>query len=60
MDNNYIDICLFCVDSEYTLSKYSYTHDCLKMDQDLCFRIMRRQDVALPFIRTVSTHGQLL
>ncbi|XP_053384190.1 phosphatidylinositol 4-phosphate 3-kinase C2 domain-containing subunit alpha-like isoform X3 [Mercenaria mercenaria] len=46
--------------NEYPLSKYSYTHDCLKMDQDLCFRIMRRQDVALPFLRTIDDDNQQL
>ncbi|XP_060563765.1 phosphatidylinositol 4-phosphate 3-kinase C2 domain-containing subunit beta-like isoform X2 [Ruditapes philippinarum] len=46
--------------NEFPLSKYSYTHDSLKMDQDLCFRIMRRQDVALPFLRTVDDDNQQL
>ena len=40
--------------SNYPLSKYGYTHDCLKMGFDPSFSIMRRQDVALPFLRTVS------
>ncbi|KAL4225582.1 Phosphatidylinositol 4-phosphate 3-kinase C2 domain-containing subunit alpha [Mactra antiquata] len=46
--------------SEYPLSAYSYTHDCLKMDLDPCFCIMRRQDVALPFLRTIDDDNQQL
>ncbi|XP_052235355.1 phosphatidylinositol 4-phosphate 3-kinase C2 domain-containing subunit beta-like isoform X2 [Dreissena polymorpha] len=46
--------------NEFPLSKYRYTHDCLKMDRDLCFRIMRRQDVALPFLRTIEDDNQQL
>ncbi|XP_052799554.1 phosphatidylinositol 4-phosphate 3-kinase C2 domain-containing subunit beta-like isoform X2 [Mya arenaria] len=46
--------------NEYPLSKYGYTHDCLKMDDDLSFRIMRRQDVALTFLRTIDDDNQQL
>ncbi|XP_060064523.1 phosphatidylinositol 4-phosphate 3-kinase C2 domain-containing subunit beta-like, partial [Ylistrum balloti] len=41
--------------NDQQLSKYEYVHECLKLDKDIRFMLMQRQDVTLPFLRTVST-----
>ncbi|KAJ8299155.1 hypothetical protein KUTeg_023215 [Tegillarca granosa] len=38
--------------NDTTLSKYEYVLNCLTLDQDIKFFLMRREDVALPFLRT--------
>ncbi|OWF36539.1 Phosphatidylinositol 4-phosphate 3-kinase C2 domain-containing subunit alpha [Mizuhopecten yessoensis] len=46
--------------NDQELSKYEYVHECLKLDQDIRFTLMRRQDVFLPFLRTVDDDAQNL
>ncbi|KAK3611626.1 hypothetical protein CHS0354_018322 [Potamilus streckersoni] len=46
--------------NDYPLSKFEYTHYCLKMDVDIRFKIMRRLEVALPFLRTEEDDSQHL
>ncbi|KAL3843199.1 hypothetical protein ACJMK2_021144 [Sinanodonta woodiana] len=46
--------------NDYPLSKFEYTHYCLKMDVDIRFKIMRRSEVALPFLRTEEDDSQHL
>ncbi|XP_033752921.1 phosphatidylinositol 4-phosphate 3-kinase C2 domain-containing subunit beta-like, partial [Pecten maximus] len=46
--------------NDQALSKYEYVHECLKLDQDIRFTLMRRQDVLLPFLRTVDDDSQNL
>ncbi|XP_071121891.1 phosphatidylinositol 4-phosphate 3-kinase C2 domain-containing subunit alpha-like isoform X2 [Mytilus edulis] len=51
--------------SEYLLNKfplcrYEYVHNCLKLDEDIKFTLMRRQEVLLPFLRTIDDDSQCL
>ncbi|KAL5007561.1 hypothetical protein ScPMuIL_016367 [Solemya velum] len=46
--------------NDIQLSKYEYIHHCLKLDLDMRFQLMRRQDVSLPFLRTIDDDVQYL
>ena len=40
--------------SDLPLSSFEYTHQCLKMGKDIKFEMINKQEVAHPFLRTVS------
>ncbi|KAL8561409.1 hypothetical protein ACOMHN_037306 [Nucella lapillus] len=42
------------------LSKFEFVHYCLKLDQDLTFELVSREQVTRPFIRTVDDDAQML
>nr|KAG5699171.1 hypothetical protein BaRGS_014470 [Batillaria attramentaria] len=52
----------FCqmVADDLPLSKFEYTHHCLKLDQDITFDMVSREQVPRPFIRTVDDDIQML
>jgi hypothetical protein len=43
-----------CAFSSLPLSKFEYVHHCLKLDQDIAFAMVAKEQIIRPFIRTVS------
>ncbi|XP_070200165.1 phosphatidylinositol 4-phosphate 3-kinase C2 domain-containing subunit alpha-like [Littorina saxatilis] len=48
------------LDNNLPLSKFEYVHHCLKLDQDMMFELVTREQVIRPFIRTVDDDMQML
>ncbi|PVD33696.1 hypothetical protein C0Q70_04956 [Pomacea canaliculata] len=46
--------------NDQALSKFEYIHHCLKLDQDVTFEMVTREQVMRPFIRTVDDDAQML
>ncbi|XP_061177401.1 phosphatidylinositol 4-phosphate 3-kinase C2 domain-containing subunit alpha-like [Saccostrea echinata] len=46
--------------NDHPLSEYEYVHNCLKLDKDIRFIMLRKQDIPLPFLRTADDDDQFL
>ncbi|XP_062616262.1 phosphatidylinositol 4-phosphate 3-kinase C2 domain-containing subunit alpha-like isoform X2 [Saccostrea cucullata] len=46
--------------NDHPLSEYEYVHNCLKLDKDIRFIMLRKQDIPLPFLRTTDDDDQFL
>ncbi|XP_067655094.1 phosphatidylinositol 4-phosphate 3-kinase C2 domain-containing subunit alpha-like [Haliotis asinina] len=46
--------------SHLSLSSLDYVHHCMKLDEDIRFQMLHKQDVLHPFLRTVDDDSQML
>lgn len=46
--------------NNHPLSEFEYVHNCLKLDREIKFILQRKQDIPLPFLRTIDDDEQFL